>query len=47
VSEVNVHNFFESMSTSLVNIDRRPIFFWYEGTSTVDVDRFIFGMNPY
>jgi len=47
VSEVNVHDFFESMSTSLVNIDRRPIFFWYEGTSTVDVDRFIFGMNPY
>jgi len=27
VSEVNVHDFFESMSTSTVDIDRRPIFF--------------------
>jgi len=27
VSEVNVHNFFESMSTSTVDINRRPIFF--------------------
>ena len=43
VSEVNVHDFFESKSTSTVNTD----FFWYEGTSTVDIDRFIFGMNPY
>jgi len=40
VIEVNVHDFFESMSTSTVNIDRRPIYFWYEGTSTVDIDRF-------
>jgi len=39
VSEVNVHDFFESMFTSTVDIDRRPIFFWYEGTSTVDIDR--------
>ena len=38
VSEVNVHDFFESMSTSMVDIDRRPIFFWYKGTSTVDID---------
>jgi len=47
VSEVKVHDFFESMSTSTVDIDRRPIFFWYEGTSTVDIDRLFFGMNPY
>jgi len=40
VSEVNVHDFFESMSTSTVEIDRRPIFFLYEGTSTVDINRF-------
>ena len=40
VNEVNVHDFFESMSTLTVDIDRRPIFFWYEGTSTVDIDRF-------
>jgi len=46
VSEVNVHDFFDSMPTSTVDIDRRPIF-WYEGTSTVDIDRFVFGMNPY
>jgi len=37
----------ESMSTSMVEIDRRPIVFWYEGTSTVDIDRFFCGMNPY
>jgi len=47
VSEVNVYDFFESMSTSTVDIDRRPIYFWYEGISTVDIDRFFFGMNPY
>ena len=48
VSEVNVHDCFESMSTSTVDIDRRPICFWYdEGTSTVDINRFFFGMNPY
>ena len=41
VSEVNVHDFFESMSTSTVDIDRRSIFFWYEGTSTVDIDQFL------
>jgi len=40
VSEVNVHDFFESMSTSTVDIDRRLIFFWYEGTSTVVINRF-------
>ena len=40
VGEVNVHDFFESISTLTVDIDRRPIFFWYEGTSTVDIDRF-------
>ena len=40
VSEVNVHDFLESRSTSTVDIDRQPIFFWYEGTSTVDIDRF-------
>jgi len=27
VGEVNVHDFFESMFTSTVDIDRRPIFF--------------------
>jgi len=47
VSEVNVHDFFESMSTSMVDIDRRPIVFWYEGTSTVDIIRFFCGMTPY
>jgi len=26
---------------------RSTNFFWYEGTSTVDIDRFFFGMNPY
>ena len=35
------------MSTSTIDIDRRPICFWYEGTSTVDIDRFFFGMNPH
>ena len=25
---------------STVDIDRRPIFFWYEDTSTVDIDQF-------
>jgi len=40
VGEVNVHDFFESMSTSTVDINRRPIFFWYESISTVDIDRF-------
>jgi len=40
VSEVNVHDFFESLSTSTVDIDGRPILFWYDGTSTVDIDRF-------
>ena len=35
---VNVYDFFESMSTSTVDIDRRPIFFGM--TSTVDIDRF-------
>ena len=49
VSEVNVtvHDFFESMSTWTVDIDRRPILFWYEGTSPVDIDHFFFGMDPY
>ena len=47
MSEANVHDFFESMSTSTVDIDRRPILFWYEGTSTVDIDRFFFGINPH
>jgi len=35
---VNVHDFFESMSTSTVDIDRRTIFFWYEGTSSIPTD---------
>jgi len=47
VSEVNVNDFLESMSTSTVDIDSRPIFFGYEGTSTVDIKRFFFGMNPH
>ena len=47
VGEVNVHDFFESMSTSTVDIDGRPICFWYEGTSTVDIDRIFFGVNPH
>jgi len=41
VSEVNVHDFFESMSTSTVDIDCQPISFWYESISTVDFDRFL------
>ena len=45
MSEVNVHDFFESMSTSTVDINRRPIF-WYEGTSTISTD-FLLGMNPH
>jgi len=47
VSEVNVHDIFESMSTSTVDIDPRLILFWYEGTSTVDIDRIVCGTNPY
>jgi len=39
VSKVNVHDFFESMFTSTVDIDHLPILVWYEGTSTVDIDR--------
>jgi len=30
------------MSSSTVDIDRRPIFFSNEGTSTVDIDQFVF-----
>ena len=41
VSEVNALDFFEFMSTSTVDIDGRPIFFWYESISTVDFDRFL------
>jgi len=45
-SEVNVHDFLESMPILTVDIDRQPCFFWvygYVGTSTVDMDRFFFG----
>jgi len=43
VSEVHGHDFFESMSTATVVTD----FFWYQGTSTVDIDQSFFGMNPH
>jgi len=32
---------------STADINRQPIWLWYEGTSTVDIDRFFFGMDPY
>jgi len=45
VSEVNVHDFFESMSTSTVSIDRQPISLWYESISTVNFDQFFGEIN--
>jgi len=41
LGEVNVHDSFESMSTSTVDMDCRPIFFWDDSISTVDFDRFL------
>ena len=37
--------FFECLSSSTVDIDRRPIFFLYEPTDLVDIDRFLGTMN--
>jgi len=33
------------MSISTVDIDRRPIFFWYESISTVNFDQFLGEIN--
>ena len=46
VSEVNVHNFFESISTSTVDIDRRPIFFGMRAHRR-SISTHFFGMNPH
>ena len=47
ISKINTFflSFFECMSTSTVNIDRRPIFFLYEQTDMVDMDQFLGIMN--
>jgi len=47
VSEVNVHDFFESMSTSTVDVDCRPIFFGMRAHRRSISTDFFFGMNPY
>jgi len=47
VSEVNVHDFFESMSTMTVDIDRRPIFFGMRTHRRSISTDFFFNMNPY
>ena len=36
-----VLSFFECMSSSTVDIDRLPIFFWYEPTDMVEIDQFL------
>ena len=38
-------SFFECLSSSTVDIDRQPIFFLYEPTDMVDIDRFLGTMN--